>query len=460
MYDAKTRPVRTGGDPRALADFTTLRDEMNKLTHPARPDVNWARVESLSLSLFEQNGVELQTAAWYTLARSHLARINGLNEGAAILNALLAHQWAQVWPLQTASRAEILSGLSQRLQKVFRTFTLTHADLPPLYDAEKQLRALEEILTRQGLKQVCQFSPLLAQISSAATRLENSAPQETSAPALALPIQALQEPAAVSERAPDSRLVYVIHAEPEVTLDVVHELPSPSLPLLPAPPRWHAFAAGACSTLLLGAVALWGWNALHRVDATLPALSASVTPLPQVLSRAEIQRLRESGTGKVNADVWLKQASSQLDTLASLPPQWAQQQGNALLEQAKILWPDNVQVGEMRNQWQQKMALNRITDETLNGWHDGMVMLQRLTDQLNALDGQKGKYLTVSELKSQIFATTQAFNRAVPTEELLRQMALQDDPQHISTAQKLQTEQGLKQLITRYSQLNNEDTGK
>ncbi|MDX6018852.1 VasL domain-containing protein [Scandinavium sp. V105_16] len=450
MYDAKPRPVRTGGDPRTLADFTTLREEMNKLTHPARPDVNWTRVESLSLSLFEQNGVELQTAAWYTLARSHLARINGLNEGMAILNALLAHQWAQVWPLQTASRAEILSGLSQRLQKVFRTFTLTHEDLSPLYEAEKQLRALDDILMRQGLKQVCQLSPLLGQISSAVTRLENSATQETPAPAIVLPVQALQEPVVGRERAPESRLVYVIRQEPEVTVEVVHE-PSPSQP---APPRWPAFAAGACSALLLGAVALWGWNALRQVDGTWQALSASVAPLPQALSHAEIQRLREGGTGKMNADVWLKQTASRLDTLASLPPQWPQQQGNALLDQAQALWPNNAQLVAMRNQWQQKITLNRMTDETLNGWHNGMTTLQTLTDRLNALDGQKGKYLTVSELKSQVFAATQAFNRAVPTEELLRQMTAQDNPQSISSAQKLQTEQRLKQLITRYAQLD------
>ncbi|MFP2238254.1 VasL domain-containing protein [Pseudescherichia vulneris] len=450
MYDAKPRPVKTGGDPRILADFTTLREEMSKLTHPARPDVNWARVESLSLSLFEQNGVELQTAAWYTLARSHLARINGLNEGMAILNALLAHQWAQVWPLQTASRAEILSGLSQRLQKVFRTFTLTHEDLSPLYEAEKQLRALDDILTRQGLKQVCQLSPLLGQISSAVTRLENSASQATPAPAIALPVQALQEPGVERERAPESRLVYVIRQEPEVTVEVVHEpSPPPS-----AQPRWPAFAAGACSALLLGAVVLWGWNTLHQVDGTAQALSASVAPLPQALSHAEIQRLREAGTGKMNADVWLKQTASRLDTLASLPPQWPQQQGNALLDQAQALWPNNAQLVAMRNQWQQKIALNRMTDDTLNGWHDGMTTLQTLTDRLNALDGQKGKYLTVSELKSQVFAATQAFNRAVPTEELLRQMAAQDNPQSISAAQKLQTEQRLKQLITRYAQLD------
>jgi type VI secretion system protein VasL len=65
--------LKTGGDPRTLPDYAALRDELSKLTHPARPDVNWQYVEKLCLSLFEQNGVELQTAAWYTLARTHLS---------------------------------------------------------------------------------------------------------------------------------------------------------------------------------------------------------------------------------------------------------------------------------------------------------------------------------------------------------------------------------------------------
>lgn len=98
MHDVQPRPVKTGNDPRQLPDFIALREEMARLTHPARPDVNWPQVETLCLSLFELNGVELQTGAWYTLARSHLARINGLNEGLTILNALLIHQWAQLWP--------------------------------------------------------------------------------------------------------------------------------------------------------------------------------------------------------------------------------------------------------------------------------------------------------------------------------------------------------------------------
>ncbi|STV72638.1 type VI secretion system protein VasL [Klebsiella michiganensis] len=40
--------------------------------------------KKLCLSLFEHNGVELQTAAWYTLVRTHLAGLYGMNEGLAI----------------------------------------------------------------------------------------------------------------------------------------------------------------------------------------------------------------------------------------------------------------------------------------------------------------------------------------------------------------------------------------
>ncbi len=95
MNDIPSRKIKTGSDPRTLPDYAALRDELSKLSHPARPDVNWCYAEKLCLSLFEQNGVELQTAAWYTLARTQLAGLFGLNEGLAILEALISHQWGR-----------------------------------------------------------------------------------------------------------------------------------------------------------------------------------------------------------------------------------------------------------------------------------------------------------------------------------------------------------------------------
>lgn len=60
--------------------------------------------------------------------------------------------------------------------------------------------------------------------------------------------------------------------------------------------------------------------------------------------------------------------------------------------------------------------------EHLTGWAEGMRQLQRLAGQLNALDEQKGKYLSVSELKTAVFAIMQSLNRAVPLEEQLREL--------------------------------------
>ncbi|MFQ9382183.1 MAG: hypothetical protein ACLR31_21585 [Escherichia coli] len=54
-----------GGDPCTYKESGELQAEMSKLTHPARPDVDWRQVEKLSLALFRQNGVELQTLVCY-----------------------------------------------------------------------------------------------------------------------------------------------------------------------------------------------------------------------------------------------------------------------------------------------------------------------------------------------------------------------------------------------------------
>lgn len=431
MHDVQPRPVKTGSDPRSLSDFIALREEMAKLTHPARPDVNWKQVEALALSLFEINGVELQTAAWYTLARCHLARVNGLNEGLAILNALMSHQWAQLWPQPRHARAEILNGLFQRLQKIFRTFSLNQADLTSLDQAEKLLDALNDILARQELKHACQTGPLIQQIRSALTRLENASPQEGAASAIVLPPQALVSVPAEAVSTPISRLVYVIQPEPEVNVEVIHET-------LPPPKRLPVFLAGACSALALGAIALWGWNYAHRADGASQASTASVMALPQALNAEQINTLRETGGGKADPARWLKHADSQLNALAALPVDWALQYGHSLLSQANALWPENPEVLRLQQQWQQKLAASALPINSLTGWHDGMQQLQGLVDKLNTLDGQKGKYLTVSELKSSVYEMMNSFRQIVPLEEQLRLLQNQQGEASLATQQQIQ----------------------
>ncbi|EHP6803122.1 type VI secretion system ImpA family N-terminal domain-containing protein [Escherichia coli] len=191
-----------------------MRDEISKLTHPARPDVDWRYVETLCLRLYEHNGVELQTAFWYTIARMHTTGLSGLNEGLALIAALTRHHWSVMWPLNTHSRLEIITGLFNRLQKTLRAMPPDDRDnLPQLYQTETFLKALSDILARHELKQSSKVALPEAMVKGYITRQENQPVQgEVSSP-VTLPAQALRSDAPDVQEyqtLPHSRLVYVV----------------------------------------------------------------------------------------------------------------------------------------------------------------------------------------------------------------------------------------------------------
>lgn len=432
--------LKTGGDPRTLADYARLRDEMNKLTHPARPDVNWQHAETLCLSLFEHNGVELQTAAWYTLARTHQAGLNGLNEGLTILVALVSRQWGNVWPQQTAVRMKILSSLSKRLQLAMRTLPLTSIDLRQLYQAEAHLAALDDVLQRLELKHVSQLDALYTLMHNTAVRLEDSENKEETALQTGA---AMPEPSCASLPEPTVQMkwVYVAEPAPRPEADAVTAFPPSAKP-------WKPFAAGMLTMLALAGAAAGGWLAMRPSETALRQFTAMLTPLPAALSAEQLRSLRQHTP---TPETGIKQTQQRLAQLLQLKPDWALDYGDHLAQQALTLWPE--QAKPLARQWQQQVSAAALPAENLNGWHQGMTQLQQLTNRLNALDEQKGRYITVSELKSAVFAITQSFSRAVPAEEQLRQLSEQPHNQPGTSAQQSQTEQHLQQLIARYAAL-------
>ncbi|MES0299297.1 VasL domain-containing protein [Citrobacter sedlakii] len=442
MTTLSERHLNTGGDPRTLADYAALRDEMNKLTHPARPDVNWPHAETLCLSLFEHNGVELQTAAWYTLARTHLAGLYGMNEGLAILDALLSRQWGNLWPQPVHARMEILSALSKRLQQVMRTLTLRYADLSQLYQAEEHLNALGGVLQRLELKHASQLDALRTQLHNVAVRLENSDGDTENAPSagVCVPGDAVRS-SGLTTPAEGVKWVYVAQPEPLPNVQVVIDSPLPVK-------LWKPFAAGMLTMMALAGAAVWGWQMMHNADPAKGQFTATLAPLPAALSDEQLQSFRQSSP---SPETGIKQTQQQLARLAQLKPDWVIRYGDSLVQQALILWPE--QAKPLAQQWQQQLTASALPGENLNGWHQGMTQLQQLANRLNALDEQKGKYMTVSELKSAVFTMTQSFNRAVPLEEKLRQLALLPEGQPWPAAQQSQAEQHLQQLMTRYALL-------
>ncbi|MBL5837774.1 VasL domain-containing protein [Enterobacter asburiae] len=457
MFQTTERHLKTGSDPRAMPDYSALRDELAKLSHPARPDVNWRYIERLCLSLFEQNGVELQTAAWYTLARTQLAGLFGLNEGLAILEALISHQWEALWPQPVHARMEILSSLSQRLQQRMRSLPFNYGDLSQLYRAEQLLTCLGDVLQRLELKHFSQLDTLRTLMHNSAVRLENSDGISSTGPniqpGIALPASVINDATAskrdltgcpsVDFQVPDSvvKWVYVAQPEQQPNVEVLAGVPTPIK-------KWKPFIAGMCTMLVITTVAVWGWQFLHRPDPLQTQLAASLAPFPGTLSPEQLDMLRQQSP--LPKDL-IAQTQQQLTRLDKLPPDWNIAYSRQLVEQARVLWSEQAEPVALH--WQQQLNAAALPAERLNGWYQGMTTLQKLSDRLNGLDEQKGKYITVSELKSVVFSIRQSFNQSIPAEEQLRVLSENPAGVPLPAAARSQLEMHLKQLAARYAEI-------
>ncbi|NWD26624.1 type VI secretion system ImpA family N-terminal domain-containing protein [Pseudomonas yamanorum] len=165
--------IRVGGDPRGFGEFTALRDELAKLSHPACPDVDWAKVEQLCLTLFQNNGAELQTAAAFALARSQRYGLEGMAQGVTLIEALCS-EWTTVWPPKTSVRLGILVWLFGQWQPLLRRVESTWQAVPVLERLGGELDRLAAQLDRQGQAPLVSLQALRHQVGSLMRRLERS----------------------------------------------------------------------------------------------------------------------------------------------------------------------------------------------------------------------------------------------------------------------------------------------
>ncbi|MCU6239905.1 VasL domain-containing protein [Enterobacter kobei] len=449
---SRNLPVHAGQDPRAWSEYTQVRDELSKLTHPARPDVDWRNVEQLCVTLFRHNGTDLQTAAWFCCARLQRSGLAGLSEGLELIDSLISHQWSVMWPPQMPFRKEILVWLSDHLMLSLRRFTLGHQDLTVVYRLEQQFRHLCDLLQRLELRQVSKMDALLHWMHAAVVRLENAkdaplpAPAESTYPHTASPL-----PGSAAPSYGDSDPVVLV-----VRDDGTQRITQTSILKRHRRGVWSGFAGGVAASLLLTALSAWGWQHWHdNLPETL--IDTSLSPLPVVLSSSEQGAMIEENAAALQAQgrMATERTRDQLDELAQLSPTWAQDYGFALVAQTQRLWPHQPETAALAKQWQQQMEANALPEARLQGWHQAMVQLQSLTNRLNSTDMQRGKYITVSELKSSVFAITQTLSQNVPLEEQLRQLSQQKNNDGSQTATEQQAAQHLNQLIFRYAFIRN-----
>lgn len=425
MNENQPPKIKPGADPRTLPDYVALRDELNKLTHPARPDVNWHHAEKLCRALLAQNGADLQTLSWYTLTRTQRAGLAGMNEGLVLLEALINHSWGAFWPQAINVRLKILNSLSQRLLILIRALPLNDRDHSQYARAEQLLASLNTQLQRLELQKPCQFDTLRLLVHSNAARLENS--DGISAPD--------------SDPAPDVERPQAVYIAEERPSDPVPE-PQPNQQASTPVNSWKFFLLGMATMLAVSAAAVAGWWSVQRPATPESALD----PFPAILAAGPEDARPQRPPDPL---AFITETQLQLARLDSLPPGWTILYGRQLVEQAQALWPD--QAESLAREWQQQIDASALPKENLEGWHQGMTKLKQLSDRLSGLDEVKGQYMTISELKSIVFATMQSFNQAIPAEEQLRVLALTPAGEPLPLAKKSQLEMHLKQLTTRYA---------
>lgn len=134
-------------DPKNNKEFLWLSYSINNLSSVKYEKSYWMTLEKRCLSLFSENGYDLQTGAWFCLISSHLYSWEGL----AISSWKFADSFVKqkkYWPQSTATqtRVNILVWYIENVIPVMQTLPddeKTHSSLTLLEDALTLLTELE-----------------------------------------------------------------------------------------------------------------------------------------------------------------------------------------------------------------------------------------------------------------------------------------------------------------------------
>ncbi|EPQ0974698.1 VasL domain-containing protein [Citrobacter farmeri] len=400
MNNDATQTIVTGSDPRNLPEFSAIREEINKASHPSQPELNWKLVESLTLAIFKTNGVDLHTATYYTLARTRLQGLAGFCEGTELLAAMVTHEWDNFWPQGGPARTEMLDWFNTRTGNILRQqISFAEPDLPLLHRTERALQLICDKLQQVELKRQPRVENLLYFVQNTRKRLE----------------QPLKNSADITTQTTVRTLIYAPESTVSGTAEVIP--PLPELPEIKVEVRSTAddisltravkqgntskgFITGiVCSAAI--AAALWGWL---------------VFPMQQQLTQ-----VRDTAQGA--ATVWLttpdlNSYGQRLQRLADISPLQTLETGMQMTRIADSRWPESLQQQQATAQWNETLKTRAQNSPHLRGWLQARQDLRAFAD-LVMLREKEG--LTLSYIKNVVWQAERSLGQEVPLESLLTQ---------------------------------------
>lgn len=430
---ALTQTIVTGSDPRALPEFSAIREEINKANHPSQPELNWKLVESLALSIFKANGVDLHTATYYTLARTRNQGLAGFCEGSELLAAMITHEWDKFWPQGGPARTEMLDWFNTRTGNILRQqVSFSENDLPLLYRTERALQLICDKLQQVELKRQPRVENLLYFVQNTRKRFE-------------------PQPGNRTDTAAQTTVRTLVYA-PESTASTTAEAvpPLPDLPEMRVEVRGVAnnadnvrqgstvkgFVAGAACTAVIAAV-LWWWQAY---------------PIQRQLTQ-----VRDTAQGAATA--WLaspvlKEYEQYLQQLLDAPPLQPLETGMQMMRTADTLWPESLQQQEASRMWSNTLRNRAQASPQMKGWQQARQNLRDFADLMMKKETEKQGF-TLSYIKTVTWQAERLLNQETPLEYLLTQYQETRARKQDTQALEKEINERLDGLLSRWLLLKN-----
>ena len=429
--DALIQTIVTGSDPRNLPEFIAIREEINKASHPSQPEMNWRLVESLALTIFKANGVDLHTVTYYTLARTRTQGLVGFCEGAELLAAMITYEWDKFWPQGGSARTDMLDWLNTRSGNILRQQTsFAESDLPLLYRTERALQLICDKLQQVELKHPPRVENLLYFVQNTRKRLE-------------------LQPRNNTDAVPQATVRTLVYA-PESNAPMVTETLSslPELPEMRVEVRGLAdngciadqgspvkgFMAGIAATAVIAAV-LWWWR---------------VYPMQQQLAQ-----VRDTAQGA--ATVWLTSPDldsygQQLQLLPDTSPLQLLETGMQMMRTADTRWPESLQQQQASAQWSETLKTRAQNSPQLRGWLQTRQDLHAFADLVMQREKEG---LTLSYIKNVIWQAERGLGQETPLESLLTQYQDAQTQGQNTQALEKQINERLDGVLSRWMLLKN-----
>ncbi|ENC9771811.1 MULTISPECIES: VasL domain-containing protein [Citrobacter] len=394
--------IITGQDPRGLSEFSAMREEINKASHPAQPEMNWTLVESLALTIFKANGVDLHTASYYTLARTRTQGLVGFCEGVELLAALISREWDKFWPQSGAGRTEMLDWFNARTGNILRQqLAFSEADLPLLYRAERALQVICDKLQQVELKRVPRVENLLYFVQNTRKRCEPPPERPAAYTAVKTTVRTLvyMPESTATPTLPEPPLPEL----PEVKVAVHGGAVTPLSPASVKPGSTvKGFIAGILCSAVVAAV-IWWWQ---------------VYPLQQQVAAA-----RDTAQGA--ATVWLASPQlsdypQRLQQLTGASPLQPLETGQRMVRTADSRWPESLQQQQATMKWSIVLKDRSANSPQMLGWQQARTDLREFAELLVQREQAKEGF-TLSYIKTIIYQAERTLNQEIPLEYLLTQ---------------------------------------